>query len=87
MNTAVDEQATTNLSKEILQIIGLHFLSRTRDRAAVYEILNALACVSAEILKATADPQARAFFKHAILQQLMGIDLPPYVNDDDGNHF
>lgn len=63
----LDRAPTEKLAKELLESIRGHFADRPRARDTVYEILNALAAVTATVVAGT-DDEAMEFFLDALSQ-------------------
>jgi hypothetical protein len=77
MAEPVDREAFDTLAGELLQLIHAHYLRRPRGRAAVFEVLKALASVSAYVMAGCVPEvhRIRMFFNQAMTQEFA--DLMP----------
>jgi hypothetical protein len=71
----LDPKAVDTLAGELLQIIHAHYIRRPRDRQTVFEVLNALASVSAFVIGGCAPSihTVRTWFSQAMAQELAAL--------------
>jgi hypothetical protein len=67
----IDRKAFDTLAGELLQVIRAHYLRRPQHKATVFEVLNALASVTAYVIAATAPDhlRIRVWFNQALSGQ------------------
>jgi hypothetical protein len=71
----LDPKAVDGLAGELMQVIYHHYLTRPRDRQTVFEVLKALASVSAFVIMGCVPSThiVRTWFAQAMAQELAAL--------------
>ena len=65
----LEREVIARLATNLLRIIGQHYRDRPTSRDTVFEILNALAMVTATVCQGAGDDKAMEFFLEALRLQ------------------
>jgi hypothetical protein len=67
----IDRAPVEELAEQFAAVVHLHYRTRPQSRATVYEVLNALAGMTAVVIKGTGEEaEASAWFERALQQNL-----------------